>query len=300
MASAAQSVRTTLGRLAERTAAAITGRHYLALEYPPAASDAPRWGHGKPPHPELTALFAAREDVYAHNIATIVGLRDDLAKIDDHRAGAPDSREPVWNPGNLPGLDGASIYAFIRDRAPRTYLEIGSGNATKFAARAVRDGDLPTRIVSIDPHPRREVDALCDEIDRVPLEAADLSRFTTLTEGDVVFFDGSHRAFMNSDVTVFFIEILPRLASGVLVGMHDIELPADYAAPIGPRYWSEQYMLAAYLLGGHAGTEIVFPSAYVDATPALADRLAPLWAVLPPVEHHGGSFWLETVGAQPA
>ena len=33
-------------------------------------------------------------------------------------------------------LDAAAIYAFIRDRCPALYLEIGSGMSTRFAARA--------------------------------------------------------------------------------------------------------------------------------------------------------------------
>lgn len=33
---------------------------------------------------------------------------------------------------------------------------------------------------------------------------------------------------MNSDVTVFFIDILPRLRSGVIGHVHDITLPYDY------------------------------------------------------------------------
>ena len=41
----------------------------------------------------------------------------------------------------------------------RQMLEIGSGNSTKFARRAIRDHRLCTRITSIDPHPRAEIDA---------------------------------------------------------------------------------------------------------------------------------------------
>lgn len=45
---------------------------------------------------------------------------------------------------------------------------------------------------------------------------------------DVVFLDGSHRVFMNNDASVFFLDGLPRLPPGVLVGVHDIFLPEDY------------------------------------------------------------------------
>jgi hypothetical protein len=80
---------------------------------------------------------------------------------------AGDSLEPSWVNGWLPGLDGAAIYSFLRERRPSLYLEIGSGNSTLFAARARRDGDLPTAIVSIDPQPREDIDGMCDEIYRI-------------------------------------------------------------------------------------------------------------------------------------
>ena len=38
----------------------------------------------------------------------------------------------------LPGLDALALYGMIADRRPARYLEIGSGNSTKFAARAKR------------------------------------------------------------------------------------------------------------------------------------------------------------------
>src|SRR5262245_52540208 len=107
-------------------------------------------------------------------------------------------------------------------------LSIGSGHSTKFARRAVVDYGLPTQITSIDPHPRAEIDALCHRTIRKPLEETDLNVFDELEPGDVVFFDGSHQYFMNSDVTVFFLDVPPRLKPGTLVQVHDNTLPYDY------------------------------------------------------------------------
>ena len=128
-----------------------------------------------------------------------------------------------------------------------------SAPATRPSSRPARcaTGGFETRIVSIDPQPRAEVDELCDRVLRVPLEAADLSVFDELSDGDVLFFDGSHRTFMNSDATVFFLEVLPRLADGVLVGVHDVFLPYDYPRDFADRYYSEQYLLAAHLIAGN-------------------------------------------------
>jgi hypothetical protein len=120
-------------------------------------------------------------------------------------------------------------------------------HSTKFARRAIRDHGLPTRIVSIDPDPRDEIDALCDTAIRESLEQIDLNVVDELERGDIVFIDGSHHCFMNSDVTVFFLDILPRLKPGTLVQFHDLMLPYDYPLEWIERYYSEQYLLAAYL-----------------------------------------------------
>jgi hypothetical protein len=257
--------------------------HYtIRIEYPTSASNSPRWN----PHAELERIIAGGAQTYRGSLEAIAGYRDSLARLAGHAAGP---LEPSFANEWLPPLDAAAIYGFIRHRSPALYLEVGSGESTKFAARARRDGDLRTRIVSIDPQPRSEVDQLCDRALRVPLEAADLSAFDELSEGDVVFFDGSHRAFMNSDATVFFLEVLPRLAPGVLMGVHDVFLPYDYPAEYADRYYSEQYLLAAHLLAGNPLLEPVLPAFYASRDPELRS--------LAPVEPRGHGFWMQTRAA---
>ena len=253
--------------------------HYaIRIEYPTSAANSPRWN----PHPELAEIIASRNETYRGSLEAIAAYRDALRRFDGPAAnGLEPSLANEW----LPPLDAAAIYAFIRSRAPALYLEIGSGESTKFAARASRDGELQTRIVSIDPEPRAEVDRLCDRSVRVPLEAADLSVFEELADGDLVFFDGSHRTFMNSDATVFFLEVLPQLAPGVLVGVHDIFLPYDYPAEYADRYYSEQYLLAAHLLAGDPLVDPVLPAFYASRKPELSS--------LAPVEPSGSGFWMQ-------
>ena len=53
---------------------------------------------------------------------------------------------------------------------------------------------------------------------------------------------------MNSDATTIFLDTIPRLRSGVLVEIHDVTLPYDYPTEWIDRYYSEQYLLAAYIL----------------------------------------------------
>jgi hypothetical protein len=118
--------------------------------------------------------------------------------------------------------------------------------------------------------------------------------FDRLGAGDVLFMDGSHVALMGSDATVFFLEILPRLKRGVLVGIDDIFLPWDYPPTWTGRVYGEQYLLAALLLGGAAGWRVRFPGWWLVEESELAARFELLWPV---VENrfgrHAGSFWLE-------
>ena len=103
------------------------------------------------------------------------------------------------------------------------------------------------------------MDVLDQQLRELELEKCDLGIFKTLQSNDIVFDDNSHRSFMNSDVTVFFCDILPELAGGVVAGIHDIFLPDDYPADWDVRYYSEQYLLACYLLAGTRRFDVLLP-----------------------------------------
>ncbi|MGH9005406.1 MAG: class I SAM-dependent methyltransferase, partial [Acidimicrobiia bacterium] len=246
-------------------------------------------------HPALAGVLARGHDRYAAKLAAFATLFDPVAAIPAHASGEAD--QPQWINGWIPGLDGLALYAFTALRRPGIYLEVGSGSSTRFVRRAIRDGGLATRIVSIDPEPRAEVNAICDDVIRRPLEDTDLAVFERLAPGDVVFVDDSHRCFQNSDATVILTEVLPRLPAGVLIGLHDIFLPDDYPPEWNHRLYSEQYLLAAFLLGGHRGYEVALPAWYASQDPSLAGVVAPLFGRpgLEEVERHGSAFWLESV-----
>lgn len=282
-------VRHTVARQALARAATALEQTPILLEYPPNAANVPRY---TAPHAVLAAKIGGAER-YRNALGIIERYADDLARIPIR---AENDVEPSWSNDFLPWLDSAALYAFLRDRNPARYVEIGSGNSTKFAARARTDGELRSQFTSIDPDPRAEIDTLCDRVIRLPLERADLSVFADLAAGDIVFMDGSHRVFMNNEVVVFFLEVLPSLPPGVLVGIHDIYLPFDYPADIAERYYSEQYMLAAYLLG-EPPVSIVLPAwwTFSELEPevrAIYDRVAGSAAVVP----SGGAFWMQTLG----
>lgn len=264
----------------------LRGHQPVFLEFP--INMAPRWPAPRA-NPHLAAIFEAKR-------AAITAGTDALAQmvpvVDALEAGdlAPLSFD--WRNGFLPALDALSVM-HAATHATHTYFEIGSGNSTIAARAAVTHGGAATRIVSVDPAPRAEVDALCDEVIRSRLESLDLERIARLGPGDVLFVDSSHHAFMGSDVTVVFTELLPLLQPGVLFGIHDIMLPFDYPEGWTKRAYNEQYLLATLLLANPDYFEIRLANSWAAAEAlhhaplaAMSDRLGA------DIRDRGGSaFW---------
>lgn len=264
-------------------------RYPIVLDYP--VHPEPRFGYGKPPHPELYALYDAQRDEFASLLRSFLEYKEALSRIP---IDAEDDRSPFWCNGSFQGLDAVALYSLIARDKPSRYVEIGSGNSTKFARRAAEDHGLDLHITSVDPVPRAEVNELCDLIVRAPLEDTDLSIVDRLGPGDIFFVDGSHRTFMNSDVTVVFTELLPRLAPGVLVHVHDIFIPWDYPPQMSDWYFSEQYLVASYLLARGSLLQIVLPNFFVCIEPSLHQILDPFWSTMTwaAVPNNGTSLWL--------
>jgi len=260
----------------------------ITLEYP--IDPRPRWGYDRPSHPELEALIDRGRASYAERLESFLPFVDELAAIPFDAA---NHRDPSWTNGWFQGLDAVALYAFVAQRRPTTYLEVGSGYSTRFARRAVENHRLATRIVSIDPCPRASLAGLADEQIEARLEDIDLAVFARIVSGDIVMIDGSHQSYTNSDTTVFFTEVLPRLPPGVLVYVDDVFLPWDYPQEWSDRWYSEHYLLAAWLLAGDR-LEITLPNFWICNQPELHRVLAPLWdrftwAAIPA---NGTGFWM--------
>lgn len=285
-----------LAALGERSARRLSPYfpYSIRLDHPPTAEPRPRYGYGRPSHPGIEKLLAASTDRYATYLQSFTEYFEELSGF---ALRAEDSPEPSWIHPWLIGWDTVSLYGFTRRRRPARYVEIGSGQSTKIVARARRDGTTETEITSIDPRPRSEIDGLCDRVIRRPLEQIDLAEvFGPVQEGDVVFLDGSHRVFPNSDCVVFFLDVLPNLPPGVLVGIHDVFLPEDYPQVFLEMWWSEQYLLAAVLLAAGSGLEVALPTFYASGNAELASILDPLFdrPHLREVNRRGSLFWMET------
>lgn len=279
-----------VARMVRRVALAANPEIVLVLDYP--VTPKRRWTLGSP-HPELYRILEEGRDGYRATLEGFLSFRDPMSTIPMF---SPDgsSTSPWWGNGWIPPLDGAAIYGFIATRRPKIYMEVGSGNSTKFARKAIADLGLDTRIISIDPQPRAEIDDICDEVVRAPVEDVDLSLFDQLGENDILFVDNSHRAFMNSDVTAVFVDILPRLKPGVIVQIHDILLPYDYPQEWLERWYSEQYLVAVMLLSKGTAFKVLLPNMFISEDAELRKILDPVWEPrsMRDGDIFGYSFWL--------
>lgn len=161
--------------------------------------------------------------------------------------------------------DAELLYSVIRKFKPGHIVEVGSGYSTRLMAKAVREGNLPTRITSIDPAPRIPITDCVTEHIKSRVEELDSRELAaSLGEGDLLFIDSSHLVMSGGDVPYLFLEVLPRLSQGIWIQIHDIHLPFEYpeewiTAGWG---WNEQYFVHAFLFNNDA-FEIIWPARYM-------------------------------------
>jgi hypothetical protein len=263
----------------------------LELEYPTSSHNFPRWISS--PHQRLNEILTQYEDTYIEYIEKYTLYKEDLLRIPLKLKNPEiETTSPCYINSFIPPLDSSFLYLMIREFLPRKIIEIGSGHSTKFARQAIVDGAMNCELISIDPQPRVQINAICDKVIRSPLEDVEISLFDELEEGDILFTDNSHRSFMNSDVTIVLTEILPRLKKGVAVHFHDIFLPFDYPFEWRRKFYNEQYLLAAILLNSkELAFDILFPSCFVarhEKTKLMLQQNFPIKSV----EIEGGSFWI--------
>ena len=212
-------------------------------------------------------------------------------------------REPTANRfdyhlgnGLFEGGDADLLYASIRHHKPNRVLEVGAGFSTLVSAAAVRanraDGH-ETELISCDPYatppPAGAIDGL-SELLAVPAESLGPDQIGRLGDGDILFIDSSHTVRIGGDVVHLFCEVVPRLAPGVIVHVHDIYLPYEYPRAWVEQlrwYWAEQYLLQALLIG-NPDYEIL-----ISAHALWRDRTERLQAAIPHLraEHPPLSFW---------
>jgi predicted O-methyltransferase YrrM len=187
--------------------------------------------------------------------------------------------------GTFMAGDGNLYYSIIRHTKPRRIVEIGSGNSSLLAAAAIRknisEGGAASELVCIEPFPASYLrDGSVKEITLIKkrVQEVDLSYFEDLRAGDVLFIDSTHVLTEGGDVWWEYCEILPRLAPGVLVHVHDISLPLAYSGAYAKNhwYWTEQYLLQAFL-AFNSRFEVLWAGCYLmfNRRDAMLEALSP-------------------------
>jgi Methyltransferase domain len=192
-----------------------------------------------------------------------------------------------YNNGFFETIDAEIAYCLVRHYKPRRIVEVGGGYSSRVMAAALDlnlklDG-VRGELVTIDPYPDRfPQKALSDRVHLITqnIQDVDLDVFLSLQSGDFLFLDSSHVVGIGSDVVREYLEIVPRVAGGVLIHAHDIFIPGDYpreAVLHNLAFWSEQYLLQALLMFNRQ-FEVLWGSSYMQsrANTALEDAF-PHW-----------------------
>lgn len=161
--------------------------------------------------------------------------------------------------------DAEVLYLLMRALKPKRVVEVGCGNSTRVTRQAIKDGELGTQLIAIDPYPRIDIEGLVDRFVQGKLEEmTDWSIFESLEKDDILFIDSSHQAAVGNDVAYLFCKIIPALKPGVVVHVHDIFLPYDYPPNFAVDYpdWGEQYVLHAMVNGRDC--EVLWPGHHVQ------------------------------------
>ncbi len=192
--------------------------------------------------------------------------------------------------------DAFAFHALLRHVRPKRVVEVGSGwSSAVLLDTSERFFDHRVECTFIEPYPERLLGLLrpgdrerlhlrVQGVQDVPLDV-----FTSLQAGDMLFIDSSHVCKTGSDVHHLLFEVLPRLARGVWVHIHDVfanfEYPRDWV--LEGRAWNESYTLRAFLYDSRDWRIELHAATLVAAGIAEFAQLAPEWA-----RSAGGSLWL--------
>jgi hypothetical protein len=213
----------------------------------------------------------------------------------EHGSGRPD--ELFLANGSYEYVDAEVLYAMVRHLKPARILELGSGYSTLVmaaAAEANASDGTETALESYDPFPHvvTEGSPGLRTLHSTSAQEVPISMFEALGTGDLLFVDTTHSVKLGSDVNRIVLDVLPRLGEGVIVHFHDVFLPYEY-----PRYfyeglgmyWTEQYLLQAFLSLNRDYEVLLALHALARERPPALEATIPSWQQRP---GWGASFWV--------
>ncbi len=270
-------------------------------------------GHFYSPIPSLTDVRARAERLFADPPHTLPGI--DLRETE--QLALLESLQPFYDELPFPEQktagfrycyenpaysysDAVFLHCMMRHVRPRRIVEIGSGYSSCMMLdtndRFFGGGVACT---FVDPYPDLLRALLhpgdAERITIIPRDAqtVPLDTFQRLEANDILFIDSTHVSKVGSDVNYLFFEILPRLAKGVYVHVHDIFFPFEYPAEwiYEGRAWTEAYLLRAFLTFNRT-FEIALFNTFLERfhEARFRERMALC------MKNTGGSIWLRRTG----
>lgn len=217
----------------------------------------------------------------------------------------------------LTPLDALLLYCMLREYRPQRFLEVGSGVSTYIAREAgIRNAEsgAPMDMVSVDPYTFPKLHSVSG-IKIVPQEVQEypIHEFEALQSGDVLFIDSTHVVRIDGDVSYLILEVLPRLADGVIIHIHDIPFPYNVPYPADgnmfqarwPVYWTEAMLVQAFLaFNPYYEIRLSTPLIRFHDDSFLAQRipnyheLKPMWSGVSPASQVHCSLWIVKTGAR--
>lgn len=196
--------------------------------------------------------------------------------------------------------DALTLHGMLRLTRPERLIEIGSGHSSAMTLDTVEHylGGR-TELTFIEPYPEL-LESLMRQGDRervtiipTPLQDVPLDTFAALQSGDVLFIDSTHVLKTGSDVAHLYGWILPSLAEGVHVHIHDIFYPFEYRKEwvMEGRAWNEVYVVRALLALNSAFEITLFNDWLGHFHRDVIERELPEM-----LANTGGALWLRRVG----
>ena len=267
------------------------------------------------PFPFRNYVDKSAETLFKTDIMSLPGIDDNwpgqwnccgrclTARTTINRCSAAPRRSPaarVFSDNTFfKGFDAFVYCGFLRRFQPRQIVEVGSGFTSALALDVAEKSSSPIPVfVFIEPFLGR-LRGLINPVtwpifpstsDRC--KKVDKSVFKNLGAGDFLFIDSSHVSKIGSDVNFLFLDVLPELAQGVIVHIHDIFWPFEYpkAWLDEGRIWNEAYLLRGMLAHSSRYRILFFNSEMKVRLREMLQQL-PEWAK----PGQAQSLWLEVV-----
>lgn len=190
--------------------------------------------------------------------------------------------------------DAITLFCMLYDKKPNNIIEVGSGYSSAIMLDVNEYFKGNSKLTFIEPYPVRlnrlisSKDAETTIVEKF-VQDIDLTVFSSLNAGDILFIDSSHVGKAGSDVNWLYFEVLPLIKSGVIIHIHDIFYPFEYLDEWikQGRSWNEAYLLRSLLMGNRDFEIILWPNYLHKFYPEVFSNLPQM------KKNIGGSIWIQ-------